>query len=389
MFKSYKTEINPTPDQIKVIENYFKICTVAYNRYVSYNLDRIKSGRKLIMPSTYLKMIQTGIVKEVGSEFLVKREYNTAVKKILENGLKVLTAYADGKRGEPKLKAMGTKNISLYFHASSIGKQYIDCQRHRINIPFFGWIRIKEKGYIPTEYNKYIISGWIKKCAGRYYVSALVKEAFKPIVVKEYGPGIGIDLNVSNFATLSDGTVFDNVNKRNNMVQLRKRLHREKRSLGRKYRACQLCGDTIAKKNYFKNIKRVDVIYNRMNCIRNDYVRKCIDQIVDKNPAFVAVEDLKITEMVSDNRFAKYVADEHFYQFKLGLSKKCKERGIEFRVVNHWYPSTRRCHDCGYVGSKLSVQNRNFVCPQCGSIMPRDLNASLNIRDSKDYVVWN
>ena len=409
MFKSYKTEINPTPDQIKVIENYFKICTVAYNRYVSYNLDRIKAGRKLIMPSTYLKMIQTGEIKELGSEFFIKRAYNSAVKKTLENGLKVLTAYANGKRGEPKLKAMGTKNISLYFYASSIDKQYIDCQRHRINIPFLGWIRIKEKGYIPTEYNKYIISGWIKKCAGRYYVSALVKEAFKPVVVKEYGPGIGIDLNVSNFATLSDGTVFDNINKSKNMVQLRKRLHREKRSLGRKYRGWKtysnmleatLAGkvtnvpvvettNAMAKNNYFKNIKRVDAIYNRMNCIRNDYVRKCINQIVDKNPTFVAVEDLKITDMVSDNRFAKYVADEHFYQFKLGLYKKCKERGIEFRVVNHWYPSTRRCHDCGYVGSKLNVQYRNFVCPQCGSVMPRDLNASLNIRDSKDYTVWN
>ena len=403
MFKSYKTELNPTPDQIKVIENYFKICTVAYNRYLTFNVNRIKSGKKIIMPSTYLADIKNGRIKDLGSEFFVKNAYNTAVKKVLENALKVLNAYSQGKAGEPKLKALGTKNISLYFSATSINQEYIECQRHRINIPFFGWIRLKEKGYIPTgQDNNYVISGWIKKCAGRYYVSALVKEDFKPVVVKEYNEGIGIDLNVTNFATISDGTVFDNINKSKNMVHLRRKLHRKKLSLGRKNRAYRvregivdntmvnmISESSTTKSNYFKNRSEIEAIYHRMNCIRNDYIRQCINQIVNKNPKFVAVEDLKITDMVSDRRFAKYVADEHFYQFKLGLYKKCKERGIEFRVINHWYPSTRQCHDCGYiVGSKISVNQREFVCPKCGSIIPRDLNASLNIRDAKDYVVW-
>ncbi|MDO5332377.1 MAG: transposase, partial [Bacillota bacterium] len=299
--------------------------------------------------------------------------------------------------------------------------------------PYLGWIRIKEKGYIPTDSESRIISGWIKKCAGRYYISALVKREEKPRLdgsvsladdsvnanigtntmmdaavgtkVFKKTDGIGIDLNVSNFATLSNGMVFDNVNKSKHMVHLMKSLHREKRSLGRKYQnykdaiAIHSSQDDIANhncnrndnathKNYFKQLAKVDKIYNRMNCIRIDYLRKCIEKIIKMKPKFVAVEDLSITDMVKDNRFGKYITDEHFYQFKMGLYRKCKENGIEFRVVNKWYPSTRKCHDCGYVGSKISVQERSFVCPQCGSVMPRDLNASLNIRDAKDYVVW-
>lgn len=393
MYKSYKTELNPTEQQKRIIENYFKVCIVAYNRYLSINFERLDCSKEMLLASQYLELIRNGTIKDIGSEFLIKKAYVHAVKAVLKNAEKALEAYLKGKQEKPRLKAMSTKNISLHFTASSVGVPEISCQRHRIKIPFIGWMRLKEKGYIPYDSpQKSIISGWIKKSAGRYYVSALAKEEEKNIFVKSYSEGLGVDLNINNFAVVSDGTVFENINKSEKVIKLEKKLARENRKLSRMrtaYKQASEEGIVIEKNNYLKQLHKVDIIYRRLSNIRTDYLRKCINTIVSKNPEFIAVEDLEITNMVADSKFSKYISDELFYQFRLGLYKKCKERDIEFRVVNKWFPSSKMCHECGHIRHDLSLDEREYICPACGCIQSRDLNASLNIRDTDEYKVWN
>ena len=109
------------------------------------------------------------------------------------------------------------------------------CERHRIKIPTLGWVRLKEKGYIPTSRDGYIVkSGTISMKAGRYYVSALV-EVTDPVRDSCFSDGVGIDLGLKNLAIISNGTVYRNINKTARIRKLEKQLRRAQRKLSRKY----------------------------------------------------------------------------------------------------------------------------------------------------------
>ena len=392
MYKSYKTELNPTEQQKTIIDSNLKLCIIAHNQYLDFNLQRINQRQLPRSAKAYLQMIRNEAIKDYWSCKFIDRKSEPAILYTLQNVEKTLNRFQQGKCNQPKRKKLGTKNISLHFTASSIHVARLYCCRHKIYIPFIGWVRLKEKGYIPyNDPNKIIVSGWIKREAGRYYVSALVKEPSRKTKTLQYTEGLGIDLNVNNFAYLSDGTVFENINKSEHIQKLKAKLKRETRSLSRMKnlnlnQASAKC--MSERKNYHKQLHEIDLIYKRINNIQKDYVRKCIKTIVDKNPRFVAIEDLKVIDMVADSRFSKYISDELFYQFKIGLYHKCREKGIEFRVINKWIPTSKMCHECGSIKKELFLDEREFVCPSCGARMNRDYNASLNIRDASEYVVW-
>lgn len=394
MYKSYKTELNPTDEQKLIIEQYFQLCIKAHNSFVELNIHNLEDGHLLLNAFSYMKEIQDNKLKDPDLKAFLLSKYKTAVKETLKNAERTFKKYERKQSNLPKLKKQGTQNVSLYFSAKSVDSYYIPCERHRIRIPYIGWIRLKEKGYIPYKgTKKYVISGWIKKSAGRYYVSALVdekEETFKP---REFTRGIGIDLNVNNFATISDGTVYENINKTNSVKKLEKSIARQSRCLSRKYielkKLPKLKQEVADKKNIYKQRHKLDVLYKRLRNVRRDYLNKCIKDIVDKNPEFIAVEDLKVKEMISEKRFAKFIAPEMFYDFRETLRKQCRARGIEFRLVNKWFPSSHICHECGARFRKLSLSERTFTCPECNMEIERDFNASLNIRDTKDYFTWS
>ena len=109
------------------------------------------------------------------------------------------------------------------------------CERHRIKIPSLGWVRIKEKGYIPTTKDGYVIkSGHVSIRADKYYVSVLI-EILNNKIVNNFNEGIGIDLGLKDFAIVSNGKTYKNINKSAKLKKLEKQLIREQRSLSRKY----------------------------------------------------------------------------------------------------------------------------------------------------------
>ena len=90
---------------------------------------------------------------------------------------------------------------------------------------------------------------------------------------------------------------------------------------------------------------------------------------------------------MKNRHLSKAEANQKFYEFRTKLSAKCKENGIELRIVDTWYPSSKRCHGCGNLKADLKLSDRLFRCPHCGTVIDRDLNAALNLRDAKVYAV--
>ena len=103
-------------------------------------------------------------------------------------------------------------------------------------------------------------------------------------------------------------------------------------------------------------------------------------------PSYITIEDLNVSGMMKNRHLSKAIASQKFYEFRIKLKTKCMENGIELRVVDRFYPSSKTCHECGNIKKDLKLSDREYIC-ECGYRADRDYNASLNLRDAKVYKV--
>lgn len=193
--------------------------------------------------------------------------------------------------------------------------------------------------------------------------------------------GIGIDLGVSKLATLSNGTIFEGINKSSSVKRLEYKLKREQRQLSKKFRTNK--SDT--KRNIEKQKLKVQKLYVKLSNIRTDYINKVIDSIIKQKPSFVTIEDLNITQMMKNRYLAKLISQQRFFELRTKLENKCKDHGIELRVVSRTYPSSKTCSNCGNI-KNLKLSDRIYKCC-CGLEIDRDINASLNLLNANEYKV--
>ena len=216
--------------------------------------------------------------------------------------------------------------------------------------------------------------------AGRFYVSVLAEIPDSKITTNDYSEAIGIDLGLKDFAIISNGKTYKNINKSARLKKLEKRLIREQRCLSRKYENLKK-GESTQKTNIQKQKLKVQKLYHRIDNVRRDYMNKTIAEIVKTKPSYITIEDLNVSGMMKNRHLSKTVASQKFYEFKVKLQAKCKENGIELRVVDRWYPSSKTCHCCGTIKKDLKLSDRIFRC-NCGYVEDRDMNAALNLKDA-------
>lgn len=306
------------------------------------------------------------------------------------NAERAFKNFFKGKSHFPKFKKKNKSDVKMYF-VKTDSKTTIRCERHRIKIPTLGWIRLKEKGYIPTNPNTHIIkSGAVSYKAGRYYVSVLVEESEqKRPMLNDFG--IGIDLGVSDFAICSNGKVYKNINKNSQIKKLEKKLRREQRSLSRKYEDYKKINNNLKggaiQQNIQKQKLKVQKVHQKLDNIRTDYINKVISELVKTKPVWITIEDLSVSGMMKNRHLSKAITQQRFFEFRTKLLAKCNEYGIELRIVDRFYPSSKTCHCCGCVKPDLKLSDRIYHCDECGYTEDRDYNASLNLRDCQIYSI--
>ena len=313
----------------------------------------------------------------------IKEVSSKSVKKSIENGYTAFTRFFKHQSGYPKYKKKDKSDVKMYFLKNNPKDCF--CERHRISIPTLGWVKLKEKGYIPTTKDGYVIkSGTVSIKAGRYYVSVLI-ELPDAKVTNSSNEGIGIDLGLKDLAIVSNGKTYKNINKSARIKKLEKQLRREQRCLSRKYGNLKK-GESAQRANIQKQKLKVQKLHHKLDNIRTDYINKTIAEIVKTKPSYIAIEDLNVRGMMENKHLAKAVQQQKFYQFRQVLTQKCKENGIELRIVDRWFPSSKICHCCGSIKKDLKLSDRIYKC-ECGYVEDRDYNASLNLRDAKTYEV--
>ena len=313
----------------------------------------------------------------------IRDAYSKAVKKSIEDGCTAFTRFFKHQSAFPNFKKKGRSDVKMYFVKNN--PKDCACERHRIKIPTLGWVRLKEKGYIPTTKDGWKIkSGTVSIKADRYYVSVLV-EIPDPQAVNNRNDGIGIDLGVKDFAILSNGKTYKNINRSARLKKLEKQLRREQRCLSRKYEDLKK-GEVTQRANIQKQKLKVQKLHHKIDNIRTDYINKIIAEIVKTKPSYITIEDLNVSGMMKNRHLSKAVASQKFYGFRSRLKAKCDANGIELRVVDRFYPSSKLCHCCGRIKKDLKISDRIYRCA-CGYVEDRDFNASLNLRDAVTYEV--
>ena len=383
LLKSFKTEINPTEEQKVKIRKTIGTCRYIYNFYLAHNKELHDNGEKFKSGKSFSVWLNNEYLPQNPDKLWIKEVSSKSVKHSIENGCVAFTRFFKHQSAFPNFKKKGRSDVKMYFVKNN--PKDCRCERHRINIPSLGWVRMKEKGYFPTTKDGYVIkSGHVSIKADRYYVSVLI-EIPNNKIANNSNKGIGIDLGLKDFAIVSNGKTYKNINRSTRIKKLEKQLIREQRSLSRKYENLKK-GESTQRANIQKQKLKVQKLHHKMDNIRTDYINKTIAEIVKTKPSYITIEDLNVKGMMKNRCLSKAVASQKFYEFRTRLKAKCDENGIELRVADRFYPSSKTCHHCGSVRKNLKLSDRIYRC-ECGYVADRDLNAALNLKDAKTYKI--
>ncbi len=352
--RAYKYRFYPTPEQAQMLACTFGCCRFVYNwalklRKVAYfgHGERL-SYHDLSAALTTLKK-EIPWLNEVSSVPLQQalRHLDTAFKNFFE-----------GRAEYPKFhKKHGPQSASYMSSAFKWdGKQLTLA---KMDTPLdIHWSRPLPKGAKPSSVT---VS---KDTAGRYFVSILVEEDIKPLPV--VNKQVGLDLGLKSMVILSTGQTVGNP-KFWNIDE--KKLARAQRRLSKKKKGS---------KNRNKARLKVARLHARISDRRHDYQHKLSTQLIRENQT-VCVESLQVKNMVKNHCLAKAISDVGWSEFIRQLEYKAQWYGRTLVKIDKFYPSSKRCFDCGHVLSSLTLDVRSWTCPQCGVVHDRDINAAKNI----------
>ena len=404
MKRAYKIEINPTNEQKSKIHQTIGVSRFIYNFYIARNKEIYEREGKFVSGMDFSKWLNNEYIPNNQEMKWIKEVSSKATKQAIMNGDKAFRDFFKKAKGFPKFKKKKNQDVKAYFPKNN--KTDWTIERHRVKIPTLGWVRLKEFGYIPI--NSMVKSGTVSKKADRYYVSILVEErdiktSNSNIGIKisnsntgikisnSNNEGLGIDLGIKEFVVCSDGIKFKNVNKTSTVKKVEKKLKREQRKLSRKYESLKTRNKNIREgratsQNIQKQIVKVQKLHQRLTNIRTDYINKTVANIVKQKPSYITIEDLNVKGMMKNKHLSKAIASQKFFEFKNKLVFKCKQNDVELRVVDRFYPSSKTCSNCGKVNKDLKLSDRIYRC-NCGLAIDRDLNASINLKNAKEYKI--
>ena len=240
----------------------------------------------------------------------------------------------------------------------------------KIKIPNLGWVKMTEN----LRHQGKILSAKVFKKANKWFVSIAV-ELDKVILPKpKTGKSVGIDLGITDLATLSDGT---KIGAPKPLKSKLKKLQRLSKQLSRKQQ-----GST----NREKAKTKLSRLHLKISNIRKDFLHKLTTNLV-KSYDIICLENLNVQGMIKNRKLSRAINDLGFYELKRQLVYKANQWGKQVKELNRFYPSSKTCSNCSYKLESLSLSTRYWTCPNCNTNHDRDINASINILNQADKVL--
>ena len=353
MLKAYKYRIYPNKGQVEYFAKCFGCTRFIYNKMLTDKIEHYKETGEMLKNTPAQYKNDYVWLKEVDSLALANAQQN------LEKAYR--SFFKDKSMGFPKFKSKKTNRFS-YTTNNQKGTIYIDEDWKHIKIPK---LKTKVKIKCHRKFLGIIKSATISKTpSGKYFISILVDcEHYFP---QEVEGKIGIDMGLEVFCSLSTGVKIPNPRF---IKQYEDKLVYEQKKLSRK---------TKGSKRYQKQRIRVAKVYEKISNCRKDFLHKLSNIITSENQVII-METLSSKEVQQDRQLSKSVSDVSWYEFSRQLEYKSNWKGRVFHKIDKWFPSSQICSNCGYNDGKHTLDIREWTCPNCGKMLDRDINASINI----------
>ncbi len=352
--RAYKYRFYPTEEQKIILAQTFGCCRFIYN----WGLSTRKTAYFQHGQSLYYNDL-AAMLPALKQEYPWLREVSAVpLQQALRHLDAAYTNFFEGRAEYPTFKKKRNEQSATYAsnaftwdgQSLTLAKmtEPLDIRLHR-TLP---------KGCKPSSVTI------TKDCANRYFVSILVEDDIKPLPV--VNKMVGLDLGIKSMVALSTG---EQVGNPKYFAKDERKLAKAQRRHARKKKGS---------KNRQKARLKVAKIHARIADRRRDYQHKLSTRIVHENQV-MCVESLAVKNMVKNPKLAKAISDVGWGEFVRQLDYKARWYGRTLVKIDQWYPSSKTCHACKHVVDSLPLDIREWVCPACGTVHDRDINAALNI----------
>lgn len=360
VLKAYKTELDPNNKQ----RTFFRRCAgtsrFIFNWALADRQTRYKAGEKT---SQYEQRRRFNSIKDEQCPWV--REVPYAVTESAFANCDAAFQHffrrvkSGDKPGYPKFKRRG-RSESFQLKSTKV-------ESDRVRLTHIGWVRLKERDYIPTDAQRYGTYATVSERAGRWYISVLVEEEIgEPDNDSELV--IGLDFGIKYLAVCSNGKAFENPRA---LYKADRKLKRLQRELSRRKRGGQ---------NWKKTKRKIARQYAKITNIRKHALHQVSHYVTATvQPKAVVLEDLNVSGMLKNHHLARAISDVGMSELRRQIEYKGAWYGVEVVVADRWYPSSKTCSNCGSVKPLLTLSERLYVCDDCGLIVDRDLNAAKNL----------
>lgn len=358
MLKAYKYKLEPTTEQKILLEKHIGSCRYIYNWALSLKVKSYEETGKSISQFDINKRITS---LKVENKWL--SEVNSqSLQGMTRNLESAFTKFFREKKGFPKFKSK--KNPVQAFPVPQ--HYFVNFETCTVKLPKIGEIKAKLHRNFTGELKTATVS---KTCTGKYFISILVEnnEEFPTKQELSEATTIGIDVGIKDFTVLSTGEKVENPKYFKNSL---KRLKVLQRRVSRKQKGS---------KNRAKAKQRLAVLHEKITNQRNDFQNKLSFKLVSENQA-IALETLNVKGMQKNHHLAQAIGDSAWSSFVTKLEYKAEWYGKTVLRIGQFEPSSKLCSVCGYHNSELTLKDREWTCPDCKTVLDRDVNAAINIK---------
>ena len=386
MIKSIKVRLNPNNKQLTKLFQYAGCNRFAYNWTIMRVRENYKQGNKFISDNELRKEFTQ--MKKLSEYNWLSKISNNVTKQAIKDACNSYKRFFKGQSEYPKFKSK--KHSKQSFYQDNVKIQFTDTHvkiegfatSRKKNKQKLNWIKLCEKGRVPTNC-KYMNPRLIFDGL-HWWVSVSVE-----VDDNSNSPpneGIGIDLGLKDLAICSDGNTYKNINKTLRVKKVEKRKRKLQRSISRKYNMNKE-GERYKKtSNIIKREKELLKVIKRLTNIRHNHLHQITSEIVKRKPSFICIEDLNVSGMMKNRHLSKAIQQQGFYEFRRQIEYKSAWNNIPVIIADRFFPSSKLCSCCGEIKKDLKLSDRIYRC-DCGNIIDRDYQASLNLKQYGENVL--
>lgn len=384
MIKSLRIQLKPNDKQKTKLVQSAGVSRFAYNWALGRQKENYQNGGKFISDNELRKEF-TQLKKQEGYSWL--NDYsNNIPKQAIKDACDSYIRFFKGQAKFPKFKSKRKSRPSFYvdvgkikFTGTHIKLEKLTTSKKK-NRQQFNWIRLCERERMSYGEGTKYINPRVTFDGVNWWVSVGIE--YDDGLEVPTGKGIGIDLGISELAICSDETRYENINKTKTVKKLEKKKCRLQRKVSNKYEIGKEGENRYTKtSNIIKLENQLRVLHQRISNIKTNHLHQSTTEIIKRKPSFIVLEDLNVSGMMKNRCLSKAIQNQSFYEFRRQIEYKGSWNNIEVIIADRYFPSSKTCSQCGNYNEDLKLSDREYLCKECGSVLDRDYNASLNLKN--------